>query len=233
MHTNAERQDSGTSAPSGMLGAVDPCLPGLRERKKVRTREALLDAALDLFERKGFDATTIEEIAAAADVSPRTFFRYFESKLDLVMARHEAAKAELGDLVAARPADEGPLEAMRHALQDELVGRLGDAAAAREFQVMMTTPSLRNRAREHFYEEEAGLAAAFAARLGRDADDLGARIIAGSVASAVWEVVTRWISEGADVDRLTGMLDDAFDLLAGGFEPPVARRPAGRGSRRR
>jgi transcriptional regulator GlxA family with amidase domain len=92
------------------MGVAGPCVPpGLRERKKARTREAIVDAALALFERKGFDATTIEDIAAAADVSPRTFFRYFDSKVDLVLAKNHEKNHGLGELIAERPADEGPV----------------------------------------------------------------------------------------------------------------------------
>src|SRR5512132_1532745 len=105
---------------------------GLRERKKARTHEAIIDAALDLFERKGYDATTVEDIAAAADVSPRTFFRYFESKLDLVMARNSATDVLIGPLLPEPPASEGPLEAMRQVMREELVERLADASVARE-----------------------------------------------------------------------------------------------------
>jgi AcrR family transcriptional regulator len=76
---------------------------GLRERKKARTREAIIDAALDLFGSKGFEATTIEDIAAAAEVSPRTFFRYFDSKPDLIMARSGGKEHEIGPRLAARP----------------------------------------------------------------------------------------------------------------------------------
>ena len=94
---------------------------GLRERKKARTREAIIDAALDLFGRKGFDATTIEDIAAAADVSPRTFFRYFDSKVDLVMAHNEAHGDKIAPLIAARPASEGPLEALRQVMHQMLL----------------------------------------------------------------------------------------------------------------
>ena len=141
---------------------------GLRERKKARTREAIIDAALDLFESKGFDATTIDDIAAAAEVSPRTFFRYFESKLDVVMARNAPKEPTIGPLLAARPASEGPIEAMRQVMREELVAQVADPAHVRELQVVITTPSLRNLAREHFYEEEAEIASAFAARLGAD-----------------------------------------------------------------
>jgi AcrR family transcriptional regulator len=191
---------------------------GLRERKKVRTREALIDAALELFARKGFEATTIEDIAAAADVSPRTFFRYFDSKAELIMARNTAEKDLLGPLIDARPREEGPLEAMRQVLREKLVERCADPSAVREFQVVMTTPTLRDRAREHFYEEEAALAEAFARRLGVDEGDLRAHLIAGTAASATWTVVDRWIAEKGDTDRLLAMIDEAFALLERGLE---------------
>jgi AcrR family transcriptional regulator len=199
---------------------------GLRERKKVRTREAIIDAALDLFGRKGFDATTIEDIAAAADVSPRTFFRYFDSKVDLVMAHNEAHGDKIAPLIAARPASEGPLEALRQVMQQMLLELLADPSVVREFQVMMSAPTLRKLAREHFYEEEAELVSAFAARLGTDDADLTANVMAGAAASAIWAVIDRWLAEGTEVERLPPMIDAAFTLLEQGFSParPRARR---------
>jgi AcrR family transcriptional regulator len=201
---------------------------GLRERKKARTREAIIDAALDLFASKGFEATTIEDIAAAADVSPRTFFRYFESKVDLVMARNEAHGDKIGPLIVARPASEGPLEALRQVIQQTMCELLADPSVVRELQVMMSTPTLRNRAREHFYEEEAELVSAFAARLGTDDADLTANVMAGAAAATIWTVIERWLAEGTEVERLAPMIDEAFTLLEQGFSP--ARPPARRGA---
>src|ERR671911_220241 len=95
---------------TGDMGVPSGCgPPGLRERKKARTHEAIVDAALDLFERKGYEATTVEDIAAAADVSPRTFFRYFDSKVDLILAKNHETNVGLGALLAERPAGEGPV----------------------------------------------------------------------------------------------------------------------------
>lgn len=196
---------------------------GLRERKKARTREAIIEAALDLFERKGYDATTVEDIAAAAEVSPRTFFRYFESKLDLIMARSGEKHAGLGLLLADRPAGEGLVEAVREAMRAELAAQLDDPLVRREFQVMLTTPSLRNLAREHFYEEEAEMVPAVADRLGRPHDDLVAHVAAGVVASALWVAVDRWIAEGADLARLDPMIDAAFAVLTEGVEGAARR----------
>ena len=201
---------------------------GLRERKKARTREAIIDAALDLFAHQGFDATTIEDIAAAADVSPRTFFRYFDSKVDLVMAHNEAHGDKVAPLVVARPANEGPLEALRQVMQQMLLELLADPSVVREFQVMMSAPTLRKLAREHFYEEEAELVSAFAARLGTDETDLTANVMAGAAASAIWAVIERWLAEGSDVERLPPMIDEAFTLLEQGFSE--ARPPARRGA---
>src|SRR6476646_1972874 len=79
----------------------------LRERKKQQTREGLASAAVELFIERGFDATTVEDIAAAADVSPRTFFRYYPTKEDVVV--------DLVERLAARPADEPLGRALREA----------------------------------------------------------------------------------------------------------------------
>ena len=195
---------------------------GLRERKKARTREAIMDAALDLFEAKGYDATTVEDIAAAADVSPRTFFRYFESKLDLIMARSDTKHTELGPLLMARPAEEGLLVAMREVMRRELDAQLQDPRVQREFQVMLSTPTLRHLAREHFYEEEAQMVGAIAARLGVPEDSLVAHVVTSMIASAMWATVNRWITEGGDPDRLSEMFDEAFTLLAEGVDTAIA-----------
>jgi AcrR family transcriptional regulator len=199
---------------------------GLRERKKARTREAIIDAALDLFERNGYDDTTIEDIAAAAEVSPRTFFRYFDSKLELIMARTGSKNPDLGPLLAERPAGEGLLDSLREILRSQLDVQMGDPLVLREMQVMLSTPSLRNMAREHFYEEEAGMAVMVAERLGLDEDDLAARVIASMIASALWATVNCWIADGADIARLWPMLDETFGILAEGLaEVPSTPAP--------
>src|SRR5262245_41171330 len=93
--------------------------PGsLRDRKKDRTRRTLQAEAVRLFAQKGFEATTIDEIAAAAEVAPRTFFRYFPTKEEVVFwSEHEPM---LAGFVAARPDDEPAFQALRRGLTDGL-----------------------------------------------------------------------------------------------------------------
>lgn len=197
-----------------------PCGPvGLRERKKLQTRAAIVEAALELFERKGFDATTVEDIAAAADVSPRTFFRYFESKQDVVMAKTNEKGDHLGALLTARPPEEAPLEALR----GTIVGVISEMVAAddgslREMRVMMGTPELRAMALDHFHEHQDELAAALAGRMGLPPDAFTPRLLAGVVSTALWALVDRWVTEGAEPDRMVPMIDEVFDMLASGFE---------------
>src|SRR6476661_3304092 len=90
---------------------------GLRERKKARTREALHDAAMDLFSRHGFDGTTVEEIADACEVSPRTFFRYFPTKEDVLFADADARRDRLLAVLAERPAAEPAFAALCAAMR--------------------------------------------------------------------------------------------------------------------
>jgi AcrR family transcriptional regulator len=91
---------------------------GLRERKKLRTRQAIAAAALRLFAEHGYDETTIADIAAAADVSPRTFFSYFPSKEDVVFAEIDDRLAEVRERLAHRLAGESPLDAIRRGVVD-------------------------------------------------------------------------------------------------------------------
>lgn len=90
--------------------------PGLRERKKRRTHDALLRAALELFTTRGYEATTVDDIAEAVDVSQRTFFRYFAGKEEAALAVVSLTHEHFLDAVRARPAHEAPLEAMRNAV---------------------------------------------------------------------------------------------------------------------
>src|SRR6266480_4318131 len=96
--------------------AVMDTTMGLRERKKLRTREQLTDAAFRLFTERGFDATTIEDIVEQVEVSPRTFFRYFDSKEDVVIGFFDDMGLELRAMLEARPAEEPPFTAARNAL---------------------------------------------------------------------------------------------------------------------
>jgi AcrR family transcriptional regulator len=192
---------------------------GLRERKKARTREAIVLAAIDLFERQGFDATTVEDIAAAADVSQRTFFRYFDSKLDVVMAPKHDDEFDFQQAIVDRPADETPLEAFRRVIMQELSVLLGseDALMIRQFRLAMTTPTLRSFARAHFDEHRDDFATAFAVRLGVPADSLAPQVMATTASGALWTVIDRWVDEGANFERLVPLFDEAFDLLARGL----------------
>jgi hypothetical protein len=97
----------------------------------------------------------------------------------------------------------------------------------RELQVMLTTPSLRKLAREHFLEEEADMVGAVADRLGVGHDDLVAQVTASAIASAIWVTVNRWVADGADRERLQPMLDEAFAVLADGLPSSAAGAPSG------
>ena len=195
-------------------------LVGLRERKKTQTREAIVNAALDLFERNGYDATTVEEIAEAADVSPRTFFRYFDTKLDTVMTHKDAGQdTDFGDLLRARPPDEGPVEATRHVMQESMVEMLTENPThVRQTRIMLATPSLRASAREHFNEHEDELAEAFAQRLGVDESDLRPHVIAAAVGTTLWTAVNRWVATDGATGDLIEMIDAGLAMLADGLD---------------
>jgi AcrR family transcriptional regulator len=188
----------------------------LRERKKAQTREAILDAAIKLFELKGYESTTVEEISAEANVSPRTFFRYFDTKLETIMEQSDAEAGEFQRLVSERPAAEGVLEAVHRVAREKLVAEIvaEDTRLARELRVIMTTPSLRASAHEHVLEHQAALVPVLAERLAASTNDLSPHVIAAVITTTVWTVFEKWATEGGHPDRLAPLMDEGFAILS-------------------
>ena len=194
-------------------------MPGgtLRERQRVETRDVILDTALDLIEAKGFEHTTVEDIAAAAGISSRTFFRYFESKNALLF--DEDKDHEHDDMTAAlatRPKHESTTEALRNVLREQLVTVFAhdNGRKLRQMRVILREPALRALAKDSFHEHGPDLAKGFAARLGKPADDLQPRVLAAAFTEAIWVIMERWSAAGAEFDQLPPMIDEAFDAIA-------------------
>jgi AcrR family transcriptional regulator len=199
---------------------TDTATPGLRERKKAQTRDTIVAAALDLFERKGYDATTVEEIAEAADVSPRTFFRYFDSKMDVIMQKRDEDSHDFASRLAARPAHEGPVEAMRQVMCDELRAIVAENPLfVRQMRLMLRSPTLQAMARDHFNEHEAEMVHEVAVRLDVPDDDLRAHVITSALSNAIWTVVARWVADDNSPQRLLEMIDEGCAILTTGLDP--------------
>ncbi|MBD0837434.1 TetR family transcriptional regulator [Streptomyces sp. TRM68416] len=149
----------------------------LRERKKQRTREALLRAALELFTTRGYEQTTVDDIVAAVEVSQRTFFRYFASKEEVAFGVQEMAEAYFVEAVRRRPADEAPLEALRRSVLEGWDG-LGEIIESvvpielhlRMYQQIESVPVLLAAHLRRSAETEEAIARVLAEREGLDVD---------------------------------------------------------------
>ena len=197
------------------VGSGDKPL-GLRERKKQRTRWAIQEHALRLFAAKGYDATTIEQIAEAAEISPSTFFRYFKTKEDLVI------EDEYDQLVAEalRTAPEwlSPAATVRYAmrvvasgLSSEDIGRFRERIAL-SFQV----GALRARVLENLDKDVELVATALAGRVGRDQKDLELRAFCWAAIGIVIAVLEAWLAEDGPSD-IFAMVDASLAALEDGF----------------
>ena len=158
---------------------------GLRERKKIKTRATIREHALRLFLEQGYVETSVEQIAEAAEVSPSTFFRYFPSKEDVVLA--DDIDPILLKVLADQPVDLPPLKAIRQAI-GAVFTELTPTDIEREMerqQIVFSTPELRQAIMTALYRSIDMIANAVATRLGRSADDFEVRVFAGAVAGAV------------------------------------------------
>ncbi|MDY6999295.1 MAG: TetR family transcriptional regulator [Actinomycetota bacterium] len=154
---------------------------GLRERKKRRTREAVRTAAFRLFEEQGYQNTTVEQIAEAADVSSRTLFRYFPNKAALLIP--DQLMEPIIELFVAAPAELPPLAAYRHALAQVFSGMAGpewEAEMGRQ-QLLYTLPEAAGGLYETYINVIELITEALATRLDRPADDPQLRITAGAM----------------------------------------------------
>jgi AcrR family transcriptional regulator len=191
---------------------------GLRERTKARTRQELIDAAFTLFAERGFEACTVDEIAEAADVSPRTFFRYFPVKEDVALARLEDESALIVEHLARRPASESPLTALREALREPLDRLKGEQQLCGIMKMVESCPSLVARQMALRADKEERLAVVLAARMGVDAAaDPRPRLIATTFMAAVGQAYRTWIEDGMP-DDLDARIDALTELLRGGLE---------------
>ncbi|WP_414505247.1 TetR/AcrR family transcriptional regulator [Streptomyces sp. NEAU-L66] len=189
---------------------------GLRERKKIQTRQAIRRAAYRLFEEQGYDATPIDQIAEAADVSPSTVFRYFPTKEDIVLTDEYDTVLEAG--LRARPADEPMVESMRRVTVEALreIAAADRGELVQRIRLIREVPAIRGRTAENTARDAALLSAVLAERTGRRADDLELRVISAAILAALQEAMLNWV-EGGESAELEALIDQTMDVLARGL----------------
>ncbi len=212
-------------------GVMDPPA-SLRERKKLATRRLLRRAALDLVAERGLANVTVEDIAATADVSPRTFFNYFPSKEAALFGGDPDRAAVLRDRVARQAPGEPALDAVREVMSDdaeamaaELRALGGDPADwLRRLKVARADPHLRAAQAAQMAMIERAVAEGLAARLGADPEtDPYPGVLAAAAVGVVRACMTFWAGSGGTV-ALGQLIDLAFRALGDGLPEHSALR---------
>jgi AcrR family transcriptional regulator len=193
--------------------------PSLRERKKARTRASIREHALRLIREQGYDATTVDQIADAADVSPSTFFRYFPTKEDVVL-QDDFDVLTLGAL-DKQPADLSTIAAFRVAARQALQSLSEEELAGiRETTALiLTVPELRVRAMDEFTRTIEVIAEAAAKRVGRAPDDFAIRVVAGAIIGVIMAATmpwAQWAEESVTPDMFE-RIDTALGYLEAGL----------------
>ena len=199
--------------PAADIEAILAAPLGLRERKKLKTRRAIRAAAYKRFAAQGYEGTTVDQIAADAEVSPSTFFRYFPTKEDLVITDDydPIMEAEL----RSRPADESILESLLQAmvqpLRTVLVNEREDLLL--RMRLLQQNPAVRARSLVETNRSRDMLLRVFAERTGRPAKGLGLRVQIAALLAVSAETVEYWAEHDGE-DDLIELLEQALDALA-------------------
>jgi AcrR family transcriptional regulator len=188
---------------------------GLRERKKAKTRAAIQHEALVLFREHGYEATTVEQIAEAAEIAVSTFFRYFPAKEDLVLT--DDYDPLIIEAFREQPPGLGPVEAVRRALRAVFAGLSGDEMAdMRERAVLaLAVPELRAAMLDQFAQIIRQITDLVAGQTGRARDDFAVHTLAGAILGVMISAEFYWVEHpGSD---LVTLLDDALAQLESGL----------------
>jgi len=190
---------------------------GLRERKKARTRAAIQHEALRLFREQGYEATTVEQIAASVEISPSTFFRYFPAKEDLVLT--DDYDPLIIEAFRAQPVELGPVAAVRVSLSTVFGGLSEDDLAdmRSRAELVFAVPELRAGMFEQSAQTVRQVTDLAAQRAGLQADDFALYTMAGAILGVMVAAELYWVEHpGSD---LVTLLDEALGYLEQRLEP--------------
>lgn len=189
---------------------------GLRERKKQQTRETIVRCAMELFAERGFDATTIADIAEAADIAPRTFFAYFPSKEDVVFHDFDAIFADFETRLRERAHGVTAFETMREWIVDRITDH-ADPMNEQRHALIEATPSLDAHERANMGRFNEVLTSAVAVDLDVAPDALRARMV-GAAAVAALESLREIKDDEAGPDHVIAVMDEVLVFLQGGLD---------------
>ncbi len=203
-------------APTALAAPVEP--RGLRERKKQRTRALIASVALELFGQRGYQATTVADIAAAAEVSERTVFTYFPTKEEILFSDHAVFRERLTEALERRPAGTSALDTLRDFVVENL-GAIDEASRVR-WEIVSHDEHLLSHQRARQVELGDTIAAALAEELGEGTDDFRLELVRAAVVAAVtavYEHRNSVRSQTASRAQALAVIDEAIAFLRGGL----------------
>jgi AcrR family transcriptional regulator len=193
--------------------------PGLRERKKQKTRDTIIKVALELFAERGYEQTTIAEIADAAEISPRTIFAYFPSKEDILFCDLPESQERLAQALRERPAGKTALDVLRDFIAGSLLNP--DHNEALRKRILASDETLMRAERARFAPFEELMMEAIAEDLHAGPDDIRPQIVAAALIAAFSSIQDRDPSappESFSPERAMAVIDDVMGFLRGGLE---------------